>query len=125
MITKTFLGLVGVLYLGLAAWCSVSPGETSRKVGFQLVPGSGQSEFLVVYGGLEFGLALLFLMPLVRGDSLGYSLMACVLIHGSLVLFRSVSFFLYSDIGSMTYKLAVGEWAIFILALLCLNKFDT
>lgn len=124
LIAKALLALIGVLYLSLAIWCSVSPDETSRKVGFQLLPGSGESEFLVVYGGLELGLALLFLMPLIRGDSLAYSLLACVLIHGSLVAFRTVSFFLYSGIGSMTYNLAVGEWVIFILTLICLVKLD-
>ena len=119
MIAKIFLTLVGAMYLGLAVWCSVSPAVTSDKVGFDLKPGSGQSEFLVIYGGLELGLALIFLLPLIRADCLTSSLLACVLIHACLVAFRTVSLFLYSDIGSMTYNLAVGEWVILILALVC------
>jgi len=120
MIAKLFLTLVGIIYLGLAVWCSVSPAVTSEKVGFELNPGSGQSEFLVIYGGLELGLSLIFLLPLVRDNFLTSSLLACVLIHACLVAFRTVSLFLYSDISSMTYKLAVGEWVILILALVCL-----
>lgn len=120
MIAKIFLAVVGAMYLGLAVWCSVAPAVTSDKVGFDLKPGSGQSEFLVIYGGLELGLALVFLLPLVRADYLASSLMACVLIHACLVAFRTLSFWLYSDISSMTYKLAVGEWVILILALACL-----
>lgn len=118
MVAKIFLALTGLLYLGLAVWCSVAPAKVSGKVGFELAPGSGQSEFLVVYGGLEFGLALVFLLPLIRPDSLQTSLIACVLIHASLVAFRTVSFFLYSNISSMTYKLAIGEWVILGLALI-------
>ncbi|MEZ6097160.1 MAG: hypothetical protein R3C03_23545 [Pirellulaceae bacterium] len=120
MIGKIFLTLVGVIYLGLAVWCTIAPKEVSGKVGLSLTPGTGQSEFLVVYGGLEFGLALIFLMPLFRNDSLPHILLACVLLHGALVVFRTVSFFLYSDFASMTYKLAIGEWVIFLAGLLCM-----
>ena len=120
MLAKIFLTLVGTMYLGLAVWCSVSPAVTSEKVGFDLKPGSGQSEFLVIYGGLELALALIFLIPLVRADYLASSLLACVLIHVCLVAFRTISLFLYNDISSMTYKLAVGEWVILILAVVCM-----
>jgi hypothetical protein len=121
MMAKLFLAIIGLMYLGLAVWCSVSPSTTSGKVGFDLKPGSGQSEFLVIYGGLELGLALIFLLPLVRAEFLASSLLACVLIHACLVAFRTVSLFLYSDISSMTYKLAIGEWVILILAVLCMS----
>jgi len=57
--TKIFLAVVGVAYIVLAAWCAIRPDQTSSSVGFELKPGAGQSEFLVVYGGLELGLALI------------------------------------------------------------------
>lgn len=120
MIAKLFLAVVGLMYLGLAVWCSVAPAVTSDKVGFELKPGSGQSEFLVIYGGLELALALIFFLPLVRAEYLASSLLACFLVHACLVAFRSVSFFLYSDISSMTYGLAIGEWTILILAVACM-----
>jgi hypothetical protein len=112
--TKLFLTAVGILYAYLAIWCSVKPAETSVLVGFDLRPGSGQSEFLSVYGGLEMGMACIFLWPLFRPKQLESSLLACLLIHGCLVLFRGVGFILYSDIQRMTYQLAVGEWVIFL-----------
>jgi len=120
VVAKIFLMFCGLLYAGLAIWCSVSPSVTSKKVGFEIQQGSGQSEFFTVYGGLEMGLACIFLMPLIRSDLLFGSLLACTLIHFCLVLFRSISFLLFSDISSMTYKLAVGEWVIFVVGLICL-----
>lgn len=116
---KIFLGLVGLLYAGLAIWCSVSPSVTSEKVGFEIKSGSGQSEFLTVYGGLEMGMALIFLLPLIRSEFLFSSLIACILIHVCLVVFRTVGFFLYTDISGMTYKLAAGEWVILVLGIVC------
>ena len=120
MITKTFLALVGIMYLGLAIWCTVSPVVTSEKLGFELKPGSGQSEFLVIYGGLELGMALIFLLPLLREDCVVGSLLACVIIHACLVAFRMYSLFAYSDISAMTYQLAIGEGVILFFSVVCL-----
>ncbi|MFK7765701.1 MAG: DUF4345 family protein [Mariniblastus sp.] len=117
MIAKIYLIAAALVYFALAIWCSVSPGVTSDKVGFELKGGSGQSEFMTVYGGLEFGLALILLCSVFRSDTTTFGLIACILIHGSLVLFRTISIFLFDGIEPMTYKLATGEWVIFLLGL--------
>lgn len=117
MIAKLYLAVVSLIYFSLAIWCSVQPEVTSKKVGFELKGGSGQSEFMTVYGGLEFGIALVLLASLFRADSVGLGVLACVLIHASLVVFRTISFFCYSDIEPFTYKLAIGEWIITLVGL--------
>ena len=111
--SRVFLTVIGVTYLYLAGWCSLMPVQTSQFVGFDLKPGSGQSELLVIYGGLELALAVVFLLPLVRPKQLENSLLVCLIVHACLVLFRSVSFFLYNDISPMTRQLALYEWLIF------------
>lgn len=124
MFARLFLAATGILYLYLALWCSVSPQTTSALVGFQLQGGSGQSEFLTVYGGLEFGMALVFLWPLVHSRVTRDILWACFVIHASLVVFRTIGFVLYSDIKTITWKLAAGEWTLMIAtaALLFLTR---
>ena len=117
MMAKAYLIIVSLLYFGLAIWCSVSPGITSQKVGFELRGASGQSEFMTVYGGLEFGIALILAVALLREDTVHYGVLAAVLIHGSLVVFRTISFFRYQGIGSFTYQLAAGEWIITLLGI--------
>ena len=76
------------------------------------------SEFLTVYGGLEIGMGMTFLLPFFGARFLDYTLLVCVLIHANLVIFRTLSFVCYSDIGSGTYKLAIGEWVIFLLGVM-------
>ncbi len=117
LISKVFLAAVGLAYLSLAAWCVARPQQTAGAVGFQLKPGGGQSEYLVVYGRLQLGLGMLFLLPLARGDALAFALQACLIIHASLVVFRTVSFALYSGIPTTTYSLAAIEWSILLLAI--------
>lgn len=125
MWARIFLSAVGVVYGVLAVWCSLDPTTTSKKVGFDLVSDSGRSEFLVVYGGLEFGLALAFLLPLWRTEYTEPMLWFCVILHGCLVLFRTVSFWVYPDTSVFTARLAIGEWAIFLAGCLVLWRFAT
>lgn len=116
MLVRGFLALVGVLYAFLAIWCSVSPAVTSRTVGFELPGDSGRSEFLTVYGGLEMGLALVFLAGAWLPQYARASLAACLLIHGCLAAFRTAGFMLYPAVSASTVKLAAGEWVLLLAA---------
>lgn len=124
MPAKIFLTLVGLLYLTLALWCSIDPNTTSKKVGFQLEAGSGQSEFVTVYGGLEFAMAVIFMMPWIWNESTRFALVGCLIMHASLVAFRTFAYFSFEGIGSFTHRLAIGEWVILLasIALLLLSK---
>jgi len=116
LISKLFLAIVGLAYVSLAVWCAVRPQQTAGAVGFELKPGNGQSEYLVIYGGLQLALGLVFLLPLVREGALPVVLLACLIVHASLVLFRTLSFTLYGGIPATTYVLAAVEWAILLTA---------
>ncbi len=120
---RLFLTFVGLLYLGLAIWCTLDPTTTANVVGFHLVGGSGVSEFITVYGGLEFGMAMIFLAPWVYPGFLRAALASCALLHGSLVAFRTFSFGWSGSIESQTYKLAAGEWVILLLSVAFLVRF--
>lgn len=114
-VTLAFLTCVGLLYAGLGIFCAVKPDQAAETVGFTLSGGAGSSEFLTVYGGLEIGLGLTFLMPLWWRDSTQFSLAGCLLIHAALVACRSLGFALFDDTGSGTIKLAIGEWVILMV----------
>ena len=61
---------------------------------------------------------MIFLLPFFGERFLEYTLLVCVLLHANLVVFRTLSFVFYSDIASGTYKLAIGEWVIFLLGII-------
>lgn len=116
MTTRTFLAVVGGAYLVLAAWCALRPAQTASSVGFTLQAGSGESEYLVIYGGLQTALGLAFLWPLVRKSALQSVLLLCLTVHACLVAFRTLGFTLYSGIQPTTYILAGIEWLILLVA---------
>jgi hypothetical protein len=115
---RIFLAIVGGAYLLLAAWCAARPEQTAASVGYSLSSGSGRSEYFTVYGGLQIGLGLLFLWPLVREDSTPTVLTACLVVHAAIVVFRSLSFALFAGIQSTTFILAGVEWAILIATII-------
>jgi hypothetical protein len=114
---KSILALIGLAYAALAAWCALQPESTSQQVGLQRLGSQGRSEYLTVYGGLQVGLALLFLLPLVKPDMLRPMILASVLVHASLVVFRTSAFLTDSGFPSITYKLAAVEWAVLAVSL--------
>jgi hypothetical protein len=117
---RGFLTVVGATYVALGAWCLARPEQTARSIGFELLPGAGVSEYMVVYGGLELALGLLFLQPWLRPERLPAMLEACFLIHLCLVVVRSWTLLTIPGIPSFTKSLAVGEWCILILSAACL-----
>ena len=117
MITRLALAVCGLLYVYLGVWCAVSPAHTSKAVGFELIGPNGKSEFLTVYCGLEIGMGLLFLLPLLRPDLTEGALWGCLLIHAGIVACRTASFLMFSGISGMTISLARGEWVILLAAL--------
>lgn len=113
---KYLLALIGLLYLVLTIWCTTKQELTSGKVGLIRQPGQGESEYLTIYGGVQLALALLFFMPVVRPEMTLSMLLTCTVVHGCLVLFRTIAFVQYSDFPRMTYQLAAGEWIILIVS---------
>ena len=119
---RAFLAVVGAAYIFLAIWCAAQPDATAKSVGFELISGSGQSEYFVIYGGLELALGIAFLWPLRRKEDTVGALRLCCLIHSCLVVFRTVSLIKFSDIGQTTYVLAAAEWAILLTSLFIASK---
>ena len=111
---RKFLAAVGIAYLGLGLWCAVLPERSSDAVGFTLQPGQGQSEFVTVYGGLEVGLGLVFLWPVLSREDITVALRTCLLVHLGLVIFRTIAFSRFSGFETTTYALATTEWLILL-----------
>jgi hypothetical protein len=116
MLARSFLAIVGVIYIALALWCAVKPASTARSIGFDLLGGSGLSEYTTVYGGLQLALGLAFLWPLYNRAATGNALALCVLVHAALVAFRTVSLLRFDGITNMTYGFAASEWVVLVLA---------
>ncbi|MGE0190861.1 MAG: hypothetical protein AB7T63_02360 [Planctomycetota bacterium] len=59
MIT-VWLAFNALMYLGLAAWCTLLPDRTAEAIGFAFAKPGARSEYITVYGGMEAGLGVFF-----------------------------------------------------------------
>jgi hypothetical protein len=120
MPAKILLTASGLLYLALALYCVIAPQKASETVHLERIGVGGKSEFMVIYGGLELAMAVLFLLPWTGLLSDKQGLYVFLVIHAILVLFRTISIFAFGALPASTTKLAIGEWVLLIAGLLVL-----
>lgn len=100
---QAYLILNALLYAVFAAACTLMPEKAARAVGFELPGGSGRSEFVTVYGGLELAMALFFAIGAWRAEWREGALLFAVLLYGCLVVFRIGTLIAFEGIGRLTY----------------------
>jgi Na+/H+ antiporter NhaD/arsenite permease-like protein len=109
-----FLAIVGAIYALLGVWCLAQPVRTAESIGYALTSGSGHSEYMTVYGGLQIGLGIVFLSALWRPADLAPLLYVALVTHGAIVALRTTSLVLHSGIETTTYVLAAVEWGVLL-----------
>ena len=106
-----------LLYLALAAWCIVSPQSTSQAVGFSLISGSGRSEYLVVYGGLQIGLAIFFALCAYYPMWTYMGIVFGCCLYCPILICRIISFLKFEGIGNVTIGTGILELVLTISGL--------
>lgn len=109
-----------LLYLALAAWCIVSPQSTSQAIGYSLISGSGRSEYLVVYGGLQIGLAVFFALCAYYAHWTLIGIIFGCCLYVPILICRIISFLKFDDIGTVTIgtgilELIMSVWGLYLL----------
>lgn len=114
-----YLYLNAVLYFILAVWCVVLPEKTATALGFQLLNGSGKSEYFVIYGGLQLGLALFFAYCAYLPENQAMGLKFSLFLYVPIFTCRLISFLRFQEIGFTTIATA-GLEAVLTAAVLYL-----
>ncbi|MBK7644410.1 MAG: DUF4345 family protein [Planctomycetes bacterium] len=86
-----YLGFNALMYVALGLWCAIAPQQTSAFVGLQPTGAGGQSEYLAVYGGLEFGLGVFFAWAVAVPEYRRAALLMSVLLYFGIVAFRTIA----------------------------------
>ncbi len=113
---KAYLYFNALLYALLAAWCTLMPAQTAAAVGFKLLDKSGQSEYLVIYGGLQLGMAFLFAYFARTGQSRN-GLVLSLAFYVPIVIYRAFTLATLWPVQATTQALAVLEWLLLGTAL--------
>lgn len=103
------------LYVVFGLWCALAWPRTSAAMGYLQLDGSGRSEFLTVYGGLQLGLAGFFAWSALQAPASG--LVLALALYVPIVAFRAVSVLRHRPVGGVTRAVAVLEAALLVAAL--------
>jgi len=112
--TAAYLWLNVVLYAVFSAWCTLKPTETARAIGYAALEGGGRSEYLVVYGGLQLGLAVAYAMFAMHPHWHRVGLLFSLATYAAIVLFRIVTLWLYAPVPALTWCVAALELALLV-----------
>jgi hypothetical protein len=115
---RMYLLVNAVLYVLFAVWCTVMPGKTAEVLGLTFRSGSGKSEYITVYGGLEFGVAMFFLLAAMRPEMRQAGLLFALLFYGGLVAWRIPTLLLVPGVHRVTYGFAATEAVLLGMAVL-------
>ena len=88
--TQAYLYFNSLLYLLVAVRTTLAPQRTATRLGYLTLSDQGRAEYLVVYGGLQIALALLFFL---LGRDAAYhrlGLLVAVSFYAPIVLYRVV-----------------------------------
>jgi hypothetical protein len=113
---KAYLILNAVLYAVFAIWCTIAPTKTATFLGLGLPSASGKSEYITVYGGLEFGVAAFFLLTALRPGLQPAGVLFAVCFYSGLIAWRLGTFLVIQGIGRTTFAFAASELVLGVMA---------
>lgn len=106
----SYLIVNAIMYIIFGAWCAYSPQGTAAGVGFTLLGDKGVAEYVAVYGGLEFGVGIFYLLCALNPSLNQIGVLFSLCFYSGIVLFRTFAILrLGSDIstGWVFYSLEI------------------
>ena len=86
-----YLWVNAAFYVLFSAWCVAAQERTAAFIGLIPANPGGRAEYVAVYGGLQAGLALFYILAACMGEHRRAALVFSVCLYGGIVLFRTAA----------------------------------
>jgi hypothetical protein len=114
-----YLYLNAFLYLLFAMWCTAAPLSTALNLGYLSLSAGGHSEYLVIYGGLQVGLAILFYLMARHADHVRLGILVSLGLYGPVVIYRAITVAAHSPVSFITGATGFLEFLLLAGAVAC------
>lgn len=111
---KLYLWANGLIYLFFDMWCTFRKEQTSLASGYIGIDNSGWSEYLVIYGGLQLGLAAFFTYLAMHVEYYKLGIVFSLLLYFPIVIYRLLSVYNYWPVRASTLFIAAMECLLLI-----------
>ena len=98
-----YLWLNAALFLAFSAWCTLKPDSTAKALGYEALSRGGHSEYLVIYGGLQLGLAAAFALFAWHSTQRVTGLAFALCLYGGIVIYRAATLWAYGPVPALTW----------------------
>ena len=115
--TAIYLWLNAAIYAVFALWCALRLDSTSANLGYTTLSNSGRSEYFTVYGGLQWGLALVFAYMAAKPELQRPGIAVAIALYAPIVLHRTISLLRFGPVETLTKAVAGLEIAMLAIAL--------
>jgi hypothetical protein len=119
---RTYLLLNALLYAGFALWCTIKHTQTAQSIGYVSLNNAGHSEYTVLYGGLQLGLAIFFAYLGASDELYRTGAIFSLMLYAPIVLYRVVTVARYWPTSNLTLATGALETAMLIGALIALQQ---
>jgi len=109
--------LNAALYAGFALACTLAPEQMAQALGYAALAPGGRSEFLVVYGGLQLGLALVFYCFARQTGLHRVGLQFALTLYSPIVCFRAATLLMHWPVTLLTLITTCLENMLLIVAM--------
>ena len=118
-LARVVLLFTGISFLGYGLYCLLLPNMVGEFSGLDMGNASAITEVHAMYGGLQAGTGVFFLIAGLRRDMFSPALLAMALIMGGLALARSFGLVLHGatvyNQGALTYEALTTVFAVVAL----------
>jgi len=120
---EIYLWANAVIYILFALWCTFQKNQTAKASGYLTLNNSGWSEYLVIYGGLQFGLAFFFAYLATNTELHQTGISFALMLYIPIVLYRFFTIYKFRPVRPTTLAIASMEILLLIVAIVCFTRF--
>ncbi len=112
-----YLWINAALYAVFALWCTFARERTAQSVGYLTRSNAGNSEYLTVYGGLQWGMAVMFATLAAHAAPASLALSISLGLYVPIVAYRWITILRFAPVGATVKGVAVMETLLLVAAL--------
>jgi len=108
-LVTAYLYLNAALYGVFALWCTFAREQTALSVGYLQRNNAGNCEYLTVYGGLQWGMAVMFATLAAHRAPATLVLSIAIGLYVPIVAYRWITVVRFAPVGTLVKGVAVME----------------
>ncbi len=121
LFSKLLLLITGIVFLGYGLLCAIAPAYPAEFIGYHLDFGGTTVEVVAMYGGLQIGLGITYIVAAAKSDFTVQGLKLLLIILGSVAIGRFFGLIVHGvdgyNIAALFYELTTIGLAISALVL--------